>query len=254
MLCFLRATEIAPAADVLLMSAMMGNEDAIADWVRELLGRPCLPLRVDWKPTRQARGCVVFDQAEVTQLRRRLTQAKQAAKKQGNDAPNPPAAVKRSVSARPHALFCMKQRWSTQETSDYTLLPLLDAPVALGVNKYWGLTANRNHIAAVLGSQFGTRGMKTLVFAQNKQHAMSLAREVAERFPGSIELNEDEKNWRAIAIEELGGEEHLLGLTDGKCGFHHGLLLSAERHMVESLFQRDDGLPVLAGTPTLAQG
>jgi DEAD/DEAH box helicase len=59
MLCLLNLTASAPAADILLLSAMMKNTSELAGWVQFLTGRPCLALDLKWKPTRQVRGCVV---------------------------------------------------------------------------------------------------------------------------------------------------------------------------------------------------
>jgi hypothetical protein len=59
MLCLLRFLQCVPSADVLLVSAMIKNADALAAWVGELTKRGCLSLTLSWKPTRQARGCVV---------------------------------------------------------------------------------------------------------------------------------------------------------------------------------------------------
>jgi len=68
MLCILNLTHSAPHADLLLISAMMQNAEEIAGWVAELTGRPCLPLDLAWKPTRQARGCVAYSADRIAEL------------------------------------------------------------------------------------------------------------------------------------------------------------------------------------------
>jgi superfamily II DNA/RNA helicase len=256
MLCFLRATELIPDADVLMMSAMMGNEKTIAQWVEELTARRCIPLRLDWKPTRQARGCVVFESSEVESLRSYLQSERGKVKpKPGQKRPPAPSTkVQKNLQAVPAGLFCLKQLWSTKDTEDYTLVPLLEQPVALSANAYWQLIPNRNHVAAMLAIQFGKRRMKTLVFAQNKRHAVSLAKEISASCPKTIDLSESQKNWREDAIEELGEEAYLLGLTGGQAAVHHGLLLSPERYLVEDVYRNNPDLSILVGTPTLAQG
>ena len=199
---------------------------------------------------------MVYETTRTTELENFLRNERAVAKpgRGKNKNPRPSSKIRSQLLAHAQGLFCLKQLWSTTETSDYTLLPLMDEPVILGANDYWKLTANRNHVAATLAMQFGKRGMKTLVFAQNKQHAMSIANEIAAILPATIGLDSDEVRWRDIAIEELGGEDYILGLTGGQAGVHHGLLISAERYLVESVFRRDANLSILVGTPTLAQG
>ncbi len=55
-------------ADVLLVSAMIKNADELSGWLRELTKRECLSLALSWKPTRQARGCVVYPSTEISKL------------------------------------------------------------------------------------------------------------------------------------------------------------------------------------------
>ena len=70
MLCLLAFTQAANGADVLMLSAMMSNAEDIAAWVGSLVDRQCLALSFDWRPTRQARGCVVYDAGRIGQLTR----------------------------------------------------------------------------------------------------------------------------------------------------------------------------------------
>ncbi|MEF9604347.1 DEAD/DEAH box helicase, partial [Paracoccus sp. PXZ] len=76
MLTILNLTRAAPAADLLLLSAMMKNTEEIAGWVAHLTGRNCLTLDLNWKPTRQVRGCVVYPAEQIATLRDTLTQAR----------------------------------------------------------------------------------------------------------------------------------------------------------------------------------
>ena len=76
MLCLLNLTRAAHGADLLLMSAMMKNTAEIAGWLRDLTGRECISLDLAWKPTRQVRGCVVYDTAQLKTLRDKLRAAR----------------------------------------------------------------------------------------------------------------------------------------------------------------------------------
>lgn len=74
-----------------------------------------------------------------------------------------------------------------------------------------------------------------------------------------IELTESEKERYDTAVDEIGSAGDVyLPVKDGQVTAaaiaHHGLLLPAERDLIEALYQREGGVRVLAATPTLAQG
>ncbi len=251
MLCMLLVTERSAEADVLLMSAMMANHREIAEWVSELTGRKCLPLSMEWKPTRQVRGCVVFDKNRIAELEATLSSARRARTTKAPD-----AKTRALLTAVPHALFSLLQTWATTHVEDYVHLALSREATLLGANKSWSLTANRNATSASLAVDFARRGMRTLVFAEDPKAAGSLAKRVAEVLTVKPQLDEKEHRLLTIAQDEAGSPNDVLGLTDGGAVVHHGLLLPTERRLVESLYRRDhDNVPVvLVGTPTLAQG
>lgn len=69
MIGLLSMLELAPDADILMMSAMMANGDSIAEWLSSSFGKNCLVFNAAWKPTRQARGSLVFRQEEIAAAR-----------------------------------------------------------------------------------------------------------------------------------------------------------------------------------------
>jgi DEAD/DEAH box helicase len=250
MLCLLAAVDLAPNADVLLMSAMVANHIELSEWIAELTGRRCEPLKEDWKPTRQVRGCVVFEQQRVSELNAALLTARKSTKSK-----SPGAALKRTLRATPNALFSLRQTWATHELEDYALLPLMARDVQLGASKNWSLTANRNEVSADVAREFAARGMRVLVFAENPKTAGSLADTIAAHHGVRPTLSAVEQRLMEISTEEAGGLEHVLGLTSGGAVVHHGLLLPSERQLVESVYRSADSTSVvLVGTPTLAQG
>lgn len=255
MLSVLNFSNIATDADFLLMSAMMKNTDDIAGWVAELTSRPCLSLTHPWKPTRQLRGSVVYQEKEVGKLQRKLDRA-HARKPHGN----PPAPLKRTLETKPLGFFCMKQTWATLDRNDYLLVGLLDEPICLAANKYWKLTPNAVAVSSLISSAAAESGVKSLVFFQTIRNAASAARRISDYLgPVSIELRSDENRWLETAITEMGDASHLfVHVEDGKmlqpATVHHGLLLPEERLLCESLYKRSDGIKVLTATSTLAQG
>lgn len=266
MLCILNMTALAPAADLLLLSAMMSNAEQISEWVADLTSRPCVPLSMNWKPTRQVRGCIVYGTSEIDSLQTKLRTSKRAnPTKKGA-----PAALKREMLARPFGFLCLNQTWQTVQREDYALLPVLNSEVLLAVGaasrSNWYLTPNANKVAAALteassGTASGRPGLKTLVFAQTIPNAQSTADEIDSRLGNAnITLTQEESHLYKMALEEVGANTVLyLASLDGlkltsSCLSHHGLLLPAERHLHESLFRRADGVQALVATSTLAQG
>jgi len=260
MLCVLNALELAPQADMLLLSAMMSNSEEIASWLESVMERRCLSLSMSWKPTRQARGCLVYPEHEIVALKR-LASDKRA---EGKTA-KPTESFKKSLRARPQGFFGLKIKWDTLAREDYSLMHLLNEPVTLSLNSYWQLTPNCNQVASALAAAaVGTSGqpLKTLVFCQTTINSNSAARYARERIgQSSILMTEDESRLYAAALEELGNASALhIELSDDGLHVvssalpHHSRLLPFERHLHESLYKRPDGIHVLAATSTLAQG
>lgn len=255
MLCVLNLSKIAPDMDFLLLSAMVKNTDDLARWISELTGRPCLPLSLSWKPTRQLRRSVVYDQEIITRLNRKLSDEKVKSSTR-----SPPVAIKRTLNVKAKALFSMKQTWATRNRNEYVLVGLLEESVQLAANSHWRLTPNAISVSSSIAAAATKKNIKTLVFFQSIKNAVSAANQISKLLPPiSIKLRNDEAGWLDTAITELGGEAHLyLDVKNGRvvkpATAHHGLLLPEERFLCESLYKRSDGLKVLTATSTLAQG
>lgn len=259
MLCLLNLTSTAPAADLLLMSAMMKNAAEVSGWLGDLTGRECLTLDLAWKPTRQARGCVVYDMAHLDALRDKL----RAARTEKPNQKSVPANVKRELTAQPLGLLGLRQTWSTRAREDYALRTLLDTLEPLGTSSgtNWYLTPNGNQVSTAIAAGSVGAGMKTLVFVQNTVACGSCVRAFANHLtPRDVSLTEEEAHWRALVVEEMGGADHCYLAIDNDskvrtgAASHHALLLREERELHESLFKRRDGIGVLFATSTLAQG
>lgn len=259
MLCLLEFLRAVPGTDVLLISAMISNAGELAGWLGDLTGRPVLPLALNWKPTRQARGCVVYPSERIKELNSSVQQAARSSTQKSI-----PKKIKDQLTVQPLGMFSLLQTWQTRDEKDYTLLPLLSDSILLDAAKktYPGrsipsayLTSNRNTVAAAIASRAGDLRIKTLVFAQTIPFCLSIQQQtenlVAKR---SVVLTADENENLALASIELGGQEFTYCRPDGLVAVHHGLLLPVERQFNESLFRREDGVHVLVATSTLAQG
>ncbi|CAN7588658.1 DEAD/DEAH box helicase [Acidovorax sp. LjRoot194] len=260
MLCVLNAVELAPKADMLMLSAMMSNATQIAGWLQSVMNRPCLALSMNWKPTRQVRGCLVYPRSEVDAMTTLARSLKASATTSA-----PPQKAKRQMLARPQGFFGLKQTWDTTNRVDYALLPLLDQSVQLTLSPHWKLTPNANNVAAAIGSAAVDRGssqvLKTLIFCQTTVNANSTAEYTRERLgKNSIQLSTEENQLFELALQEVGSTDSLYIAVSSKKEVtssalpHHARLLPAERHLHESLYRRKDGIHVLAATSTLAQG
>jgi superfamily II DNA/RNA helicase len=261
MLCILNLTHSAPDADLLLISAMMQNAEEIAGWVAELTGRPCLALDLAWKPTRQARGCVAYSADRIAELENLLRTEQAVATTKGV-----PAMLKSKLDAQPLAFFCLRQTWETRMRGDYALMALLDEPVAFATStnkwtKDWQLTPNGNKVAGTIAAAAAEDGLKTLTFVQSTVAAESTVRYFRELLPAHrVPLTDEERMWRNLVEEELGGPQHCYlkldakGRVEGSAASHHARLIKQERLLHESLFKRRDGINALFATSTLAQG
>lgn len=263
MLCILNLAAHAPRADYLLLSAMMSNTEEVAEWLAELTGRPCLPLSMAWKPTRQVRGSVVFPSARVSELRKMLWEARPAMLESGVLRPRPTAALKQRLTAMPLGLLGLRFRWDSRSRDDYSLLPLSENQTTLSVSdSTWGLTANANRVAAELASYASRNaGIKTLVFAHTVPLAVSTQKAAGRRLgEKNIPFTVDEQQLYDLSLAEIGDRSALYIESDDETSSkwsslcHHGLLLPSERQLHESLFRRPDGVSVLVATSTLAQG
>ena len=255
MLCVINFARAAPQADFLLLSAMMKNTEEIADWIEDLTQRHCLSLSLSWKPTRQLRGSVVYQDRDISALNTMLQDRRPATRTK-----TIPAPVKRAVPAQPFGLFSLKQTWATRARNDYAFSPLLDETPLLGVNPSWQLTPNSGEVSSAIAAAAAKSGIKTLIFFQTIRNAASAAKKISDRLgPARIRLSEEEQALCDIAKRELGDAAHLYlsvrrGRIETLAAVHHGLLLPEERRLVESVYERTDGIGVLTATSTVAQG
>jgi len=134
MLCLLGLMTHSRDADFVLLSAMISNSSDLAAWIASETGRICLPMELDWKPTRQARGCVVYKKEDSSNLKGRIQASLQTTTTKG-----PPTLLKKNLQINPFAFFSLRQAWTTQESRDYSLLPITthEVPLSAAGNRPW---------------------------------------------------------------------------------------------------------------------
>jgi len=261
MLVLLNLKKGAPQADWLLLSAMLANGTDVARWLEECLGKPCLSLDLAWKPTRQARGCVVYNRADMNILYDLIRAESARHVREDQTLPNPPKALVSRMLVRAFAFFSLKQTWQTLDSTDYTLLSLNEraVPLTLSLNKErnrWYPTPNKNKVAVHLAANCVKAGLKTLLFVQTPRDTPSIQKGISEQAgyeDGLPDLTDEEQNLYNVALEEVGSEGCVLA-PDGCATSHHGSMLQSERLLSESVFQRQSDIKALVATATLAQG
>ncbi|MFC3356121.1 DEAD/DEAH box helicase [Sphingobacterium zeae] len=253
MYCLLRLFVELPNADYLLISAMVENGEEIASWVSAVTGRSCEPFNSSWKPTRQLQGCIIYPQEELQELRKIVFKGQSEALKGG-----PPKKLKDLMYATPHQIYSLRNIWDSKRPDDFFVRKLFDRKIKLEISPTWGITSNRNKVAAELAGHFVASGIKTLVFVNNPVYAISTARYLNEQLKERVMNLESfitQNSRRMASLElELGSLDHSFFSLENQVAAHHGLLLPVERQLNELLFKTSDGIHVIIATATLAQG
>jgi superfamily II DNA/RNA helicase len=258
MLCVLGFNHIAPDADTLFLSAMLKNGEEFAQWISELTGRASVCVDLLWKPSRQARGVVIYKDKDIDQAKKAaLLVQSQEDKKKGKRAKSLRAAASRKLVAQPWAIWGLQHNWLGQGKAHCIMSELLDGTVTLaGDNKYGPiyLTPNANQVAIRLAVAAATNGLKSIVFVNTKNDAISTARDISTQLGEPIHANEAEKErWDALQTE-LGGLKHAVLPDPAIAVPHNSSMLRLERDLAERMFRRQNGAKVIVATPTLAQG
>jgi len=276
MFCVLAFNSIVPDSDFLFLSAMLQNGSEFADWITKLTGRDCAFADPLWKPSRQARGVVLYErqvledakkragaiQLEKDEERRKAFDRKKAEGKNAADRQYEPAkgvlkAAREVLTCKPFALFGLQHNWLKDNSAICTTVKISDSPVTLtgklsayGIN----LTPNANKVAAHIAATAARNGLKGIVFVNSKVTAASTAREVSDLLGKAPEATPDEEGrWDALK-SELGDLKHSLIPAPAAAVPHSAQMIRQERDLAERLYRRPDGAQVIVATPTLAQG
>ncbi|MGQ0589819.1 MAG: DEAD/DEAH box helicase [Sphingosinicella sp.] len=257
MLCLLAFQAAVPEADLLLLSAMLQNGDELAAWIEELTARPCETIELLWKPSRQARGVVVYKKDVIDQIRAAaMVEQRRLNREQDRVSASLRTRAAAQLQAQPYVLWGLQHNWRNAANSHGFSL-VTDGALALagGFNgsDIW-VTPNANHTAASIALNACRTGLKTIVFVNKKADAVSTAAEIARALDKVTLVPAEEKLVDAVALE-LGDKRHAIF---GDIGFgavpHNAAMLRLERKLSEDLFRRTSGAKVIVATPTLAQG
>jgi superfamily II DNA/RNA helicase len=258
MLCLLAFYAAAPEADMLFLSAMLKNGKQFADWIADLTGRPCRAVELLWKPSRQARGVVVYQQEEINKSVVRAREKQQNLNnQQGRNAAGLRSQSKQELRAIPHVVWGLEHNWLPTNSVAFT--KIMDEPVQLAgkLRRYGAITVspNVNKVAANIAIRANMSGLKTIIFVNKKDDALSTSRNIASNLGETVELNQFENElWESLKLE-LGNSKHsIFGESSFIAVPHNASMLRLERMLSERLFRRKNGAKVIVATPTLAQG
>jgi superfamily II DNA/RNA helicase len=259
MLCVLGFNNVAPDADILFLSAMVKNGDELAVWLAELTGRPGLSVDLIWKPSRQARGVVIFDSQELETARVNAVSAQEAEDvRLDKTATTLRKKAKEKLTAQPYAIWGLQHNWISEDNLYCSTTPLLADSVFLAGKLEYGpsvrLTPNANGVAASIAAAGAAKGLKTIIFVNTKNDAVTVADNVTKLLNEPVEPTDYEAfRWKALELE-LGDLKHSLLPGPAAAVPHNSAMLRLERDLAERMFKRSDGAKVIVATPTLAQG
>jgi hypothetical protein len=260
MLCLLAFNKIAPNADMLFLSAMVENGQEFASWISQLTARNCISIDLLWKPSRQARGVVIYKQEEIDTIKNKALEVQsQLDQESGNSATSLRAAASRELQITPHAIWGLQHNWLDQENNSAacTFTRLMAGSVTLsgGLNAYGlAIKPNVNDVSAKIATLSARNDLKTIVFVNQKSHAISTSKKISSALAANIiPTDEEVLKWDALELE-LGDLKHSLLIKGSSAVPHNASMLRMERELSECMYKRENGAMVIVATPTLAQG
>lgn len=263
MLVVLNLQRQVPGIDMLFLSAMLENGEEFARWIIELTGRECLAIDTVWKPSRQARGIIIYPKNEIdhieaaaTARQHQLDNERRNAGTKRSEAPLKPAND--LVLTVPHALFGLVNNWHPDTPEDIRIRRLSPVPYQLktefGPLRTVKAKSSGNDVSRNLSVACAAAGLKTIVFINNANWSHTSAKLVGEQIEGTVNYNDREQRlWRAIEQEFGMGQASMLYNMKHAVP-HNANLISFERQLAESLYKRPDGAKVIFATTTLSQG
>lgn len=263
MLAVLTFQNSVPDADFLFLSAMVKNIEEFAAWIESLTGRRCLAINLVWKPSRQARGIVLYRRNQYLQALQVASQVQQdsdtiAIKKRKKLTKNVCAPAGKLVKATPFALFGLTNNWHSGSPEDLSIKQLADQEYFLtpkfGPRRSVLAGPNGNEISRKLAIASANTGLKTIVFLNTGLWTYTSARNVQEELNGDFEYNKHELTLLQSIEQEFGSLESSMLYNMKSAVPHNADLIAFERRLAESLYRRPDGAKIIFATTTLSQG
>jgi superfamily II DNA/RNA helicase len=258
MLCVLAFNHIAHDADFLFLSAMVKNGVEFAEWITELTKRDCVCVDLLWKPSRQARGVLIYKDEELESAKKAAMNAQHLENlRKGKVAGGLREVAKSQLLAHPFSIWGLQHNWLGQKQAHCVMTQVLDTPVLLGGSVKYArldLKPNANQVAVRLAISAARNGLKSIVFVNTKNDAVNVAGDISAELQEAISATPAESDrWDALKAE-LGDLKHSLLPQLAVAVPHNSAMLRLERDLAERMFRRPNGARVIVATPTLAQG
>ncbi|TCC91915.1 DEAD/DEAH box helicase [Pedobacter frigiditerrae] len=265
MLTILTFQKYAPNADFLFLSAMVKNVDDFAKWISSITTKPCIPINMVWKPSRQSRGILIYDKAELDAAIEASTNAQIAADddavangraKSGGVR----AAPGRLLKVKPHALFGLVHNWNHGAPEDIRIRKVAEEEYQLDpkfVDNYGRQiypASNGTEIAKKLAIASVKSGYKTIVFINTAPSTYTSALDIQASLPDTVNYTSHEQLLLSAIETELGNLDASMLQNMKSAVPHNARLVGFERRLAESLYKRADGASVIFATTTLSQG
>lgn len=240
----------AAGGQLLLMSALIANPEALAAWLTESHDKPTVVIQEPWRPTRTLRAVVGVEAQAVQSVA-------QPAAERLDRLPTRRRNVK--FDAPLAALAGLYGPWSTADETDYALVRVA-ATIPVNVTRPAGGGEIRIDIQSLtvrptveaLAQLLGEREQKVMAFLPRSRHDSFTAAISMTGF-GPVELHENVEALLLLASAELGLPSRLRETLEKGVGVHTSALLAEERRATELAFDSDVAR-VLFATGTLAQG
>ncbi len=236
----------APRALMLLMSALVSNPAALAEWLQDATSISAVVVDEPWRPTRTLRAIAGIDRergdiVKAEALHRLRTR---------------PASRKNERCAMPVALISgLQGAWRSKDPADY-VLSTTDIQIPLHVNRSAALIAKGYCTPATCSivQRLGERGEKVLAFLPRSKHDSFLAANTIPGFAGtSVPTEPIVEAFLWLAELELGVPSGLRAALSKRVAVHTSALLTEEQRASEVAFDREVAIAMFA-TGTMAQG
>ncbi len=236
----------APDTRLLLMSALVSNPAAIAEWLQNATTLPAVVVNEPWRPTRTLRAIAGVDRERGLEAVSEAVARLQA---------KPPSRKRESVTMPVALISGLQGPWRSNDPADY-VLSKTDIQIPLKVDRQPKVISAGYCTPATCAivQRLGERGDKILAFLPRSKHDSFLAANTIQGFAStSAPANVTVEAFLRLAELELGVPSALRAALSKRVAVHTSALLAEEQRASEVAFDREVAVAMFA-TGTMAQG
>jgi superfamily II DNA/RNA helicase len=236
----------APSTCLLLMSALVSNPTALAEWLQRVTPIPAVVVDEPWRPTRTLRAI-----AGVDRERRNAAAAEAVRRLRAR----PPSRKNEKLTTPIALLSGLQGAWRSNDPDDYALTKTdIQIPISINRQRRFNSDGYCTPATWAIVQRLGERGDKVLAFLPRSKHDSFLAANNMPGFAnGSFPLDETVAAFLQLAELELGVPSGLRATLTKRVAVHTSALLTEEQRASEVAFDREIATAMFA-TGTMAQG